>query len=215
MKQFKIFVLSLISLFLIACGNSSSTSTPLPTLPAEYTYDLRTYLDKSSFTVNMKGNIDGIFHPQVTYYSKHQGNVDYQGITLDLHENTLEEVIATSYTGTYLGNVYTLESSERDCYIVSGVTPTPIPTDAPVAYESDIVPLECTDGASMEVSYILAPDLKVGNARLTVTSKLYIQDTVLVSKTHSLLDHNMSLLAYQIVIGDNISLQATSIITQY
>lgn len=212
MKSLKMMVAVLGVSLLVGCGGGGSSGgggTPPPV--AQLEYDLRTYIDKSSFTINLEGTVNGV-STLATSYSEYVGNVDYLGTPLNVHENVLviNGVTETSCVGTYLGNVYAIEGSARNCYIVDGVVPNPVPTNAMVGYVSDVVPLECTDGATAEVSF----KLQAGggdNALVVATTKLYINGQVLVSTSFSTVDPNMNLLAYKIQIGDNIYLEATSI----
>ena len=119
----------------------------------------------------------------------------------------------TSYTGTYLGNIYTIEDPYRSCEIVDGHTPTPVPTDATIGYVSDIVPLSCTDGVTMVV-YFELQDGGDNTALLVSTSKTYINGETLVVESISKIDTNLNLLAYEMQIGNDIHFEATSI-TQY
>lgn len=213
MKSLKVIVTVFSMGLFVGCGggSSSSDSTTI-TAPSPIEYDLRTYIDKSSFTTNLEGTVNGV-NTVATNYSEYVGNMDYLGIPLNVHENVLvvNGITETSYMGTYLGNIYALEGSARECYIAEGVTPTPIPTNAMIGYVSDVVPLVCTDGATAEFSFRLQ-DGGGDNALIVATSKLYINNQVLVSTSFSTVDANMNLLAYKLQIGDNIYFEATSII---
>ena len=192
-----------------ACGGGSSSSGSTP--PPTNTYDLRTYIDKSSFTMNLEGSINGV-SSVATFYSNYIGNTDLGGTLLDVHETTLiiTGLTEIGYTGTYLGNIYAVEGSARNCYISQGVTPTPIPTNATIGYVSDVVPLQCSDGATAEVS-IKLESAGGNNALAVATTKLYANGGVLVSQSLSEVNPNMRLLSYEINIGGNVSLHSTSI----
>lgn len=212
MKTLKMLVAVFGASLFVGCGGGGSSSDPSITTPIEY--DLRTYIDKSSFTINLEGTVNGV-STLATSYSEYIGNIDYLGTPLNVHESVLviNGVTETSYVGTYLGNIYAIEGSARNCYIAAGVIPTPIPTNATVGYVSDLVPLECTDGATAEVSF----KLQTGggdNALVVATTKLYINGQVLVSTSFNTVDPNMNLLAYKIQIGEIIYLEATSITQQ-
>ncbi len=202
-------------LLFTACGgggggtpdNGGGTNPP----PANTNkYDLRNYIDKVSLRLNMEGTISGQ-DTQATFDSDYIGNYDYSGTPIDIHEVTwiFNGSSVISQTGTYLGNIYGIESAERNCYIASGITPTPIPTDATVGYVSDVVPLECDDGASAEVSMKLNAD-GPDNAIAVATVKLYVGSQVTETKSFSKLDPNMNLLSYEFE-GNNISLHSISI----
>lgn len=205
------------AIFMSACGGGGSsedgTNTAGPTVSG---YDLRTYIDKSSFKV--EGTID-VENTQVIYHSEYIGSEDYLGTPLDVHLNLLSisnssgAVSETSSTGTYLGNIYTIEGPSRSCEIVDGHTPTPVPTDATIGYVSDIVPLTCTDDVNVVV-YFELQDAGEDNALLVATSKTYINGEVLVVESISTVDKDMNLLAYEMQIGSDIHFKATSI-TQY
>ncbi len=191
-----------------ACGGGGgSSSSPAPVT----TYDLRTYIDKSSFTMNLEGTINGA-SAFATFYTNYVGIVDIEGTPLDVHETTfvIAGVTEYSYTGTYLGNIYAIEGSARNCYIAPNVTPTPVPTNATIGYVSDVVPLQCDDGATAEVSFKLE-SAGGSNALVTATTKLYSNGGVLVSQSLSEVDPNMRLLSYEMNVGGNISLHSTSI----
>lgn len=217
MKKIYLSVLISTTFLFNACGGGGSSEDGTITAnPTALGYDLRTYIDKSSFRV--EGTID-VDNTQAIYTSEYIGSEDYLGTLLDVHENILfisnssGSTTETSYTGTYLGNIYTIEGPSRSCEIVDGHTPTPVPTDATIGYVSDIVPLTCTDGVTVVV-YFELQDAGEDNALLVATSKTYINGEVLVVESISTLDKNMNLLAYEMKIGSDIHFKATSI-TQY
>ena len=162
----------------------------------------------------MEGTVNGA-QTQATFYSNYTGVYDLAGVPLDVHESVfiINGNTSYSYSGTYLGNIYAIEGDARDCYLADGVTPTPIPTNATIGYGSDVVPLVCTDGAHVEVSLKLQSG-GGNNTHVIATTKLYTNGGVIVSTSSSILDPNMVLLSYEINIGNNVSLTATSI-SQY
>lgn len=214
MKKLLLGLSVLLVLFVIGCGSSEDGGGSAS--PTVLEYDLRTYIDKSSFKV--EGTIDDVNTP-VTYISEYIGSEDYLGTLLDVHLNLLSYndsggvISETSNTGTYLGNIYTIEGPSRSCEIVDGHTPTPVPTDATIGYVSDIVPLTCTDDVNVVV-YFELQDAGEDNALLVATSKTYINGEVLVVESISTVDKDMNLLAYEMQIGSDIHFKATSI-TQY
>ena len=214
MKKLLLGLSVLLVLFVIGCGSSEDGGGSAS--PTVLEYDLRTYIDKSSFKV--EGTIDDVNTP-VTYISEYIGSEDYLGTLLDVHLNLLSYndsggvISETSNTGTYLGNIYTIEGPSRYCEIVDGHTPTPVPTDATIGYVSDIVPLSCTDGVTAVV-YLELKDGGDNNARLISTSKTYSNGETRVVESISKIDTSLNLLAYEMQIGSDIHFEATSI-TQY
>lgn len=208
MKKLLLGLLVLLVLFVIGCGGSGGVSASSTVLD----YDLRTYIDKSSFraegTVNSENTL-------ATYTSEYTGSVGYDGTLLDLHKNILSvnNTDETSLIGTYLGNIYTIEDPSRYCEIIDGHTPTPVPTNATIGYVSDIVPLSCTDGTNVVV-YFELHDGGDNNALLISRSITYMNGDALVVESISTVDTNMNLLAYEMQIGSDIHFEATSI-TQY
>ncbi|MGB5506717.1 MAG: hypothetical protein WBM70_08530 [Sulfurovum sp.] len=208
----------LFMLFVIGCGGGGSSSDDggVSANPTPIGYDLRTFIDKSFFRA--EGTVDDV-DILVTYFSEYIGSEDYLGTPLDMHLNELSltypggVTFETSYTGTYLGNIYTIEGPSRNCEIVDGHTPTPVPTDATIGYVSDIVPLSCTDGVTMVV-YFELQDGGDNTALLVSTSKTYINGETLVVESISKIDTDLNLLAYEMQIGNDIHFEATSI-TQY
>lgn len=215
MKKLLLSVSILLALFANGCGGGSSDGDGITANPTPVGYDLRTFIDKSSFKV--EGIIEGD-GTQVIYFSEYIGSEDYLGTPLDIHQNELflsysgGATSETSYTGTYLGNIYTIEGS-RNCEIVEGHIPTPVPTDAAIGYVSDTVPLSCEDGVTVVV-YFELQDGGDNTALLVSTSKTYINGETLVVESIATIDTDLNLLAYEMQIGSDIHFVATSI-TQY
>lgn len=213
----KKLLLSISVLFVIGCGGGGTADDGgISANPTPIGYDLRTFIDKSFFRA--EGTVDDT-NIIVTYFSEYTGSEDYLGTPLDMHLNELSfndsgsVTFETSYIGTYLGNIYTIEDAYRSCEIVDGHTPTPVPTDATIGYVSDIVPLSCTDGVTMAV-YFELQDGGDNTALLVSTSKTYINGETLVVESISKIDTSLNLLAYEMQIGSDIHFEATSI-TQY
>ena len=206
---------ALIVFFMIGCGGGGSAEDGgVSANPTPIGYDLRTFIDKSTFKV--EGTIDGE-NTQVIYFSEYLGSEDHLGIPLDIHLNELSLNYSGSVTfesssiGTYLGNIYTIDDPTRSCEIVDGHTPTPVPTDANIGYVSDIVPLSCTDDVTVVV-YFELQDGGDNTALLVSTSKTYINGETLVVESIAKIDTNLNLLAYEMQIGSDIHFEATSII---
>jgi len=207
----KALLLTGMALMFTACGGGGGTSDVPPEPLIEY--DLRTFIDKSSLTLNLEGIVDGTT-VQGTYYVTYEGTFDYMGTTLDLHQQVavIDGTTDTSYMGTYLGNLYAMLLNDgTECYIAEGVTPTPIPTNATIGYVSDVVPLECTEGSRVEISVKLLAG-EGDSAIAATTAKWYnaYGSLLLTSESYTTFDPNMNILAYEIKTG-NIIFQATSI----
>lgn len=196
-------MVSSIALFTACGGGGGSSNTN--------TYDLQTYIDTASLAINLEGTINGV-ETVGTSYSTYLGIVDTPIGSLNVHETIIiiNGVAETSYGGSYLGNIYAIEGSARNCYLRTGVTPTPVPQNATIGYVSDVVPLTCSDGATAEVSLSLESG-GGDNALVVATTKLYTAGGVLVSQSLSLVNPSMRLLEYDINIGGVALLHSTSI----
>lgn len=182
MKPIKMTLLAGTVILFTACGGGGGDST---TLPNTNQYDLRTFIDTSSFTVHGEGTANtpsGTYDVSGTYKSSYQGtSVVGSGETVHHHDVTMMLTVGSvtvsqrAESSTYMGNIIRTNNITEGV-ICEATVPlpdlTPIPTNAQVGYISDEVSLQCDDGSYI-TQVIKLNDAGGGNAEISVISNIY------------------------------------------
>lgn len=182
MKPIKMILLAGTAILFTACGGGGGDSTIVPNTNL---YDLRTFIDTGSFTVDGEGTANtpfGAIDLVGTYKSSYQGTrVVNSGETVHLHDITMilsgggVTVSEKAESSTYMGNIIRTNDITNGV-ICDATLPlpdlTPIPTDAQVGYISDVVSLQCDDGTYI-THVIKLNDAGGGNAEISIISNIY------------------------------------------
>lgn len=182
MKRIKMILLAGTVILFTACGGGGGDST---TLPNTNQYDLRTFIDTGSFTVDGEGTANtpsDAIDLLGTYKNAYQGtSVVGSGETVHHHDITMTlsgagvTVSQMAESSTYMGNIIRTNNM-TDAIICDATLPlpdlTPIPIDVQVGYISDIVSLQCDDG-TYTTHVIKLNDAGGGNAEISLISNTY------------------------------------------
>lgn len=203
------------AMFMTACGGGGGGSVSEPNTNQ---YDLRTFIDTASYTINGEGTITisgETYSGTGVYQSTYQGTgTAPTGETINNHEtimlgsaNGIDLSLLRNHA-TYMGYIAFVEYPNDG---ISCETPlsssdvTPIPTDAQVGYISDIVPLECNNGAYITNVFKLS-DAGGGNAELSLISNTYEYQggALMVSETMNIVvTPGMSIVSAEISRNDS------------
>lgn len=180
MKKITMSLLVSTAILFTACGGGGSS-----TVPNTNQYDLRTFIDTGSFTVDGEGTANtpsGAIDLVGTYKTSYQGTgivgsgetVHHHDITMILSGGGLT-VSEKAESSTYMGNIIRTNDITNGV-ICDATLPlpdlTPIPTDAQVGYMSDVVSLQCDDGTYI-THVIKLNDAGGGNAEISLISNIY------------------------------------------
>jgi hypothetical protein len=229
MKQITMSLLASTAILFTACGGGGDDTTIVPNTNQ---YDLRTFMDTSSYTVTGEGTAitpNGTFDLTGTYKSSYQGtSVVGSGETVHHHDVTMLLTVVgvgtisqNAESSTYVGNIIRTNNLTEGV-ICEATLPlpdlTPIPTDAQVGYISDVVSLQCDDG-SYATRVIKLNDAGGGNAEISVISNMFEYqggtllgsetDNVIVTPSMSMV--NVEISGYDVSTDTTVTLNSTSI----